>query len=646
MNFKTRTLLIAGIVFILATAIVPTGLSQTKASGGTGLAPKYETWLAEEVCYIITNKERDVFLKLATDKERDVFMESFWKQRDPNPATPQNEFKEEHYRRLTYANSHFRTETTPGWKTDVGRAYIVMGDALKPVGWAMKMRLIEGVRTGSSDRAKTVTSSYLNYSLTANLKTEVGMAEELAQIRKTFNYEDVKLLTEADFHWLKAKPEQQFHIFRLDGHEYLVLITPVDIMQKLVFRIEVFEQAETTKKSLLDTEFTIPEKNATVFGFEDSKGSIYFLSFLILGWLGEADVQGAPVRITLPDRPPALPGQEPIRAIGDIKPPRLVRQVDSVYPKDADKAGIEGVVILEATTDISGRVQNVRVLRSIPMLDQAAIDAVKQWIYEPMVIDGKPRGVIFTITVRLQKKDKTATTEAAKRDAAVRITAGGAAPKIIKMVGPVYPEVARQSRVEGTVILEATTDIYGRIQNVKVLRSIPLLDQAAIDAVRQWVYEPAVIDGKPQSVSFTVTVVFTLDKNKPRVGGVAGGVVGGVEGGVQGGVEGGVAGGIIGQDELPAVKAEGNIKPPNKIKHVDPVYPEDARTQGIEGTVILEAETDIYGRVKRLKVLRSVPELDQAAIDAVKQWIYEPLIREGKPRGAIFTVTVAFRLKE
>jgi TonB family protein len=645
MNFKTRAALIVGIVFILTAALAPTGLSQTKAAGGAGLAPKYEKWLAEEVCYIITDKEKDVFLKLATDKERDVFMESFWKQRDPNPATPQNEFKEEHYRRLTYANTHFRTETTPGWKTGAGRAYIVMGDALKPVGWAMKMRLIEGVRTGSSERAKTVTSSYLNYSLTANLKTEVGMAEELTQIRKTFNYEDVKLLTEADFHWLKAKPEQQFHIFRLDGHEYLVLITPVDIIQKLVFRIEVFEQAETSKKSLLDTEFAIPEKNATVFGFEDSKGSIYFLSFLILGWLGEADVQGAPVRITLPDRPPAFPGQGPLRAIGDIKPPRLIRQVDPVYPKDADKAGIEGVVILEATTDVYGRVQNVRVLRSIPMLDKAAIDAVKQWIYEPMIIEGRPRGIVFTVTVRFQKKDKTATTEAAKRDGAVRITAAAAAPKIIKMVDPVYPEIARTARVEGTVILEATIDIYGRIQNVKVLRSIPLLDQAAIDAVRQWVYEPAVIDGKPQSVSFTVTVVFTLHKNKPQVGGVAGGVAGGVEGGVQGGVEGGVAGGIIGQDELPAVKVEADIEPPRLIKRVDPAYPEDARVQGIEGTVILEAETDIYGRVKRLKVLRSIPELDQAAIDAVKQLVYEPMIREGKSRGAIFTVTVAFRLK-
>jgi protein TonB len=64
--------------------------------------------------------------------------------------------------------------------------------------------------------------------------------------------------------------------------------------------------------------------------------------------------------------------------------------------------------------------------------------------------------------------------------------------------------------VEGIVIVEAVTDIYGRVQHVKVLRSIPLLDQAAVDAVRQWVYEPMIINGRPRGVIFTVQVTFKL----------------------------------------------------------------------------------------------------------------------------------------
>ncbi|MCX7974942.1 MAG: energy transducer TonB [Candidatus Aminicenantes bacterium] len=67
-----------------------------------------------------------------------------------------------------------------------------------------------------------------------------------------------------------------------------------------------------------------------------------------------------------------------------------------------------------------------------------------------------------------------------------------------------------QARIEGVVILEATTDIYGRVQNVKVIRSVPLLDQAAIDAVRQWIYEPMIINGRPRGVIFIVTITFQL----------------------------------------------------------------------------------------------------------------------------------------
>lgn len=97
--------------------------------------------------------------------------------------------------------------------------------------------------------------------------------------------------------------------------------------------------------------------------------------------------------------------EQPVRAIGEIKPPRLVRRVEPVYPEIARQARKEGVVILEATTDVYGRVVSVRILRSEPFLDEAAIEAVRQWVYEPMIINGRPRSVTFTVTVifKLQK---------------------------------------------------------------------------------------------------------------------------------------------------------------------------------------------------------------------------------------------------
>ena len=86
----------------------------------------YKRWLTEEVPYIITDEERASFKKLTTDDEREQFIEAFWERRNPNPGSPENEFKEEYYRRIAYANEHY-SSGIPGWKTDRGRIYIVYG---------------------------------------------------------------------------------------------------------------------------------------------------------------------------------------------------------------------------------------------------------------------------------------------------------------------------------------------------------------------------------------------------------------------------------------------------------------------------------------------------------------------------------------
>jgi GWxTD domain-containing protein len=86
----------------------------------------YKKWLEEDVAYIITDEERKAFLKLQTDEEREQFIEAFWRRRDPDPDTEENEFKEEYYERIAYANEHF-TSGIPGWKTDRGRIYIKFG---------------------------------------------------------------------------------------------------------------------------------------------------------------------------------------------------------------------------------------------------------------------------------------------------------------------------------------------------------------------------------------------------------------------------------------------------------------------------------------------------------------------------------------
>jgi GWxTD domain-containing protein len=92
------------------------------------LEKTYKKWLDQDVSYIITGEEREAFLKLSNDEERDQFIEQFWLRRDPTPDSIENEYKEEHYRRIAYANEHFASGI-PGWKSDRGRIYIMYGPA-------------------------------------------------------------------------------------------------------------------------------------------------------------------------------------------------------------------------------------------------------------------------------------------------------------------------------------------------------------------------------------------------------------------------------------------------------------------------------------------------------------------------------------
>ena len=134
--------------------------------------------------------------------------------------------------------------------------------------------------------------------------------------------------------------------------------------------------------------------------------------------------------------------------------------------------------------------------------------------------------------------------------------------------------------------------------------------------------------------------------------GIEGGVPGGVEGGVPGGVLGGLVGGLPPDISPPPpppppiergpIRTGGAVKAPALVRHVAPVYPDLALRAQVEGVVILEAVVDQDGRVEDVKVLRSIALLDAAALAAVRQWQYSPLLLNGRPERFIVTVTVSF----
>ena len=108
-------------------AQAPTRAPAAPQAAPTPAETPYQKWLNQEVVYIITDAERQAFRSLQTDEERQKFIEQFWLRRDPDPSTPENEFRDEHYRRIAYANEHFGTGAIPGWKTDRGMIYIKFG---------------------------------------------------------------------------------------------------------------------------------------------------------------------------------------------------------------------------------------------------------------------------------------------------------------------------------------------------------------------------------------------------------------------------------------------------------------------------------------------------------------------------------------
>jgi TonB family protein len=241
--------------------------------------------------------------------------------------------------------------------------------------------------------------------------------------------------------------------------------------------------------------------------------------------------------------------------------------------------------------------------------------------------------------------------------AAKPITPENPIPRRTYSVMPKNPQ--GDSSAPRAVTLRVTINALGRVGEARVVGTqmasntpyTPPSDvfvRAAIDAVRQWVYDPPA----DAPISFNVTFLFAPGSD-PRL--VAHGTPL-----PDAGVSGGAADGVVriapppppppppwireGATTTAPVRVGGNIRPPTKVKDVRPVYPPEAQSDRVQGVVILEAVIGPDGRVDRLAVLRSIPQLDHAAIDAVKEWEFTPTLLNGTPVPVIMTVTVNFSL--
>lgn len=232
------------------------------------------------------------------------------------------------------------------------------------------------------------------------------------------------------------------------------------------------------------------------------------------------------------------------RAGRDVPMPRLAKRVPPTYPLDAARAAITGHVVLDVVIGKDGRVRDADVVRSIPALDRAARDAVKQWTFEPTALAGIPVDVAATLVLSfgfrreatpaddldlavfyLGRGDYHAAEPLVRRTLATlrdEVAAFGRAdrrgqplqgftpPRKTRDVKPVYPPLAQEARASGQVVMEALVDESGNVARARVTKSIPMLDQAALDCVAQWKFSPAVANGTPVPFRAVVMVNFEL----------------------------------------------------------------------------------------------------------------------------------------
>jgi TonB family protein len=185
---------------------------------------------------------------------------------------------------------------------------------------------------------------------------------------------------------------------------------------------------------------------------------------------------------------------------------KLLERVPPVYPPLAKQARIHGLVRLRATIGKDGRVGELRIVSGHPLLVPAALEAVKKWVYEPVLLDGEPVEALTEVDVNFTLGEEAVPPE--------RIQVSGSAQSALleEQVKVVYPPLAKQARVQGSVVLSVIIAEDGAVKQVQLVSGHPLLAPAAMDAVKKWVYRPTIVNGKRVEVITVVEVDFSLQE--------------------------------------------------------------------------------------------------------------------------------------
>ena len=322
----------------------------------------------------------------------------------------------------------------------------------------------------------------------------------------------------------------------------------------------------------------------------------------------------------------------------------LIRKVDPVLHLGPE-AGLQGTVVLNAVISKTGEIERLQVVSGHPMLVPAALEAAKEWKYRPYEVNGIPTAV--ETTIRLEFPDASVPGAAdSNSPTRVPVTSKDVSGHIVRKVPPIYPPLARQARIQGTVILKVIIDKTGSIANLQLVSGHPLLAPAAIEAVKQWKYAPYELNGEVVEVETTVQVNFKLADDPPNRG-VPYAPDPGTD--LPGSQSMGVISGVLSSTPprpLVGERVSEATMRELRIQKIDPIYPGVAIQSKIQGTIVLDVRISPSGDVEQV-VHRGGPlTLVPPAIEAVKQWKYRPFLKDGQAIAIVSTVRLNFSLEE
>lgn len=218
---------------------------------------------------------------------------------------------------------------------------------------------------------------------------------------------------------------------------------------------------------------------------------------------------------------------------------------------------------------------------------------------------------------------------------AIPTVEGDAAPRLIKMVKPVYPGIAITDQSDGDVVMSITVATDGSVRNVQVVHGLPQLIRAAVHAVSQWQYEPYRVNGVATEVKTTATVHFKITPNPIGVADSAAMAVGVTTGTPS-------AKPVLPPPPAGVLRISGRVMANMVDKKVNPVYPPDSVALDARGTVVMLATIKKTGEVSDVQVVSGPERFRDAATTAVMQWRYHPYEVDGEAVDVQTTVALDF----